>query len=196
MTETGFHALKQHIIQRLSAGLDPRFTYHNLAHTLDVLEQASRIASLEGISDERNLLLLKIAALYHDTGFLFTYRGHEEKSCEILEEDLGDKGFSKEEMDCMKGMIMATKIPQSPATLMEEIICDADLDYLGRDDFEPISESLKAEFLAYGIIREVAEWDPIQVSFFEKHHYFTSSSIRLRDPVKQDHLARLYQRTE
>ncbi len=195
MTEAGFQALEQTITQRLLAGLDTRLTYHNLAHTLDVLKQAAVIAVAEQVTNAHDLLLLRIAALYHDTGFLYTYQGHEEKSCEILEADLAGE-FSETDMALMKGMIMATKIPQSPATLLEEIICDADLDYLGRMDFEPISQSLKAEFLAYGVIQDNTEWDNIQISFFEKHHFFTGSSIIRRDPVKQQHLARLYQRTE
>ena len=85
-------------------------------------------------------------------------------------------------------MIMATKIPQSPATLPEMIICDADLDYLGRDDFESISNTLKTEFLIYGIIKDHDEWDRLQVSFFNSHQYFTKTSIRERCPVKLRHL--------
>src|SRR5678816_3445426 len=74
-------------------------------------------------------------------------------------------------------MIMATKIPQTPHTLLEQIICDADLDYLGRNDFEPISRSLYKEFLTYKIIPEDIIWDHIQIKFFESHHYFTGTSI-------------------
>lgn len=190
MTEPDFQALKANIIQRLS-GLDKRLTYHNLAHTLDVMEQAVRISVDESITDPEQLLLVKIAALYHDTGFLFTYRGHEEKSCEIARQDLADTDLTADQVDTITGMIMATKIPQSPANLMEEIICDADLDYLGRDDYPPISDHLKVEFLAYGIIREDKDWDPLQIDFFEKHRYFTRSSRALRAPRKQQYLAML-----
>jgi predicted metal-dependent HD superfamily phosphohydrolase len=190
MTEAGFQALKADIIQRLS-GLDARLTYHNLAHTLDVMEQAVRISVEESILDPRQLLLVKIAALYHDTGFLFTYRGHEEKSCEIARQDLAGTDLTADEVNTITGMIMATKIPQSPANLMEEIICDADLDYLGRDDYPPISDNLKVEFLSYGIIGVDKDWDPLQIDFFEKHRYFTRSSRTLRAPKKQQYLAML-----
>jgi uncharacterized protein len=189
MTEADFQTIKEIIVNRLSTGLDQRLTYHNLAHTLDVLTQASAISRDEMLIDPRQLLLIRIAALYHDTGFLYTYRGHEEKSCEIAMEDLSGTDLNEEELKQIRGMIMATKIPQSPANLMEEIICDADLDYLGREDFTPISNHLKTEFLEYGIIKNECDWDPLQIAFFEKHHYFTERSTKLRDPIKMEHLA-------
>ena len=118
MTHSDFQNLKQKIINRLSVGLDKRLTYHNLAHTLDVLEQAERIAIEEKLVDPHVLLLIKLAALYHDTGFLDTYRGHEERSCEIMLQDLGNNSLSAADLDTIQGMIMATKIPHHPANLM------------------------------------------------------------------------------
>jgi hypothetical protein len=94
----------------------------------------------------------------------------------------------------MSKMIMATKIPQTPATLPEMIICDADLDYLGRDDFDVISNSLKEEFLTYNIISNEPEWDQLQVRFFESHQYFTATSIKERCPAKGTYLEKLKQK--
>lgn len=194
MTESAFKDLEQLILQRLTKGLDRRLTYHNPNHTLDVLRQAERIAQEEGVKDEDGLMLLRIAALYHDTGFLDTYQGHEQRSCEIMREDLEKTGLNSQELDQICGMIMATKIPQSPTSLLEEILCDADLDYLGRPDFPPISQHLMHEFLEFGIIKDEAEWDPIQIGFFEKHQYFTRSSRSIRQPGKLAHLALLKSR--
>lgn len=192
MTESGFLDLKENFVQRLRSGLDERLTYHNLEHTLDVLKQAERIAREEQLSDPHTLLLIKIAALYHDSGFLDTYKGHEARSCEILMEDLGNTpSLSTADLEAIKGMIMATRIPQNPQNLMEQVICDADLDYLGRDDFPPISNALMEEFLVYGIIRDESEWDPLQISFFEKHQYFTNSSRTIRQPRKMEYLHQL-----
>jgi predicted metal-dependent HD superfamily phosphohydrolase len=191
MNETGFIAIEKAIIQRLREGLDPRLTYHNLAHTLDVLDQALRIALAENIKDPRQLLLIRVAALFHDTGFLYVYRGHEDTSCEIMEEAVKGTDLTSAEVEQIRGMIQATKIPQSPTNLMEQIICDADLDYLGREDFPIISNNLKKEFLEYGVIKQDADWDPLQISFFEKHRYFTRSSNEIRAPKKMERLALL-----
>lgn len=191
MTESGFQQLKEEILQRLHEGLDPKLTYHSLAHTKDVLQQAERIAISEKISDPRLLLLIKVAALFHDTGFLRVYKGHEEKSCEVLLETLDPELFEKAEFSIMTKMILATKLPQSPQSLPEKIICDADLDYLGRDDFELISSNLKKEFFVYGVVQTEREWNELQVRFFEKHVYFTETSNRERYPKKIQYLEKL-----
>ena len=181
-------------MSRLEKELDPRLGYHNLAHTIDVLKQAEKIASQEGVNDSRDLLLLKTAALFHDSGFLLVYKNHEEKGCEIASESLKNV-FGEEDIKKICGMIMATKIPQTPHTLLEQIICDADLDYLGRNDFEPISRSLYKEFLTYKIIPEDIIWDHIQIKFFESHHYFTGTSMSKRNEKKLKHLKILKERS-
>jgi predicted metal-dependent HD superfamily phosphohydrolase len=159
----------------MEENLEPNLTYHNLAHTEDVMEQVERIAIGEQVADQNDILLLKVAALFHDTGFLETYNNHEEKSVEIMKRHLVEGDLTNLEIERVMGMIMATKIPQSPTNPLEEIICDADVDYLGRDDFERISNSLKDEFLVYGVIKSEADWNPLQIRFFEMHAYFTET---------------------
>ena len=189
-----FKSIKLPILKRLENELDPRLGYHNLSHTLDVLEQAEVIAKQEKISDEHDILLLKTAAVFHDSGFLMVYKNHEEKSCEIALESLKNI-FSEDDIKKICGMIMATKIPQTPHNLLEQIICDADLDYLGRNDFEPISQNLYKEFIAFKIIPEDIIWDHIQIKFFESHHYFTGTSFSKRNGKKLKHLDILKERS-
>ena len=189
-----FTSIKQPILTRLENELDSRLGYHNITHTLDVLEQAEILAVQEKVTDKHDLLLLKIGAVFHDSGFLFVYKNHEEKSCEIASESLRNV-FSEEDIKKVCGMIMATKIPQTPNTLLEQIICDADLDYLGRNDFEPISRNLYKEFLTFKIIPEDIIWDHIQIKFFESHHYFTGTSISKRNGKKLKHLNILKERS-
>lgn len=191
MHEPEFLELKARVLRMLITGLDPRLTYHCYDHTVDVLRQAERIATDENITDKRLMLLIKVAALFHDTGFLYTYKDHEKKSCEILMETLDNSLCTAAEFDLMQGMIMATKVPQAPHSLPEMILCDADLDYLGRNDFELISEKLKEEFMVYGIIKNEEEWDKLQVKFFESHTYFTGSSVAKRQAIKMQHLETL-----
>jgi len=189
-----FTSIKQPILSRLEDELDSRLGYHNIAHTLDVLEQAEVIAIQEKVTDKHDVLLLKTAAIFHDSGFLFVYKNHEEKGCEIASESLKNV-FSEEDIKKVCGMIMATKIPQTPNTLLEQIICDADLDYLGRNDFEPISQNLYKEFIAFKIIPENIIWDHIQIKFFESHHYFTGTSMSKRNEKKLKHLNLLKERS-
>lgn len=191
MTESGFLKLKSKILQLLRTDLDPRLTYHCPEHTEDVLKQLERIAAAEKVTDKRLLLLMRIAALFHDTGFLRTYKGHESESFAVMLEHIGKGKLKASEVELIKGMIMATRLPQAPVNLPEMIICDADLDYLGRDDFEQISNSLKDEFLVYGVIKNEEEWNHLQVNFFNSHRYFTATSLRDRLPGKMQQLERL-----
>jgi uncharacterized protein len=191
MTESGFQQLEEEIFRKLHEGLDPKLTYHSVEHTKDVIQQAERIAISEKVSDARLLLLIKTACLFHDTGFLCAYKGHEEKSCQLMLEAINTKEFDTSELSMIENMILATKLPQLPNTLPEKIICDADLDYLGRGDFDVISGNLKREFFSYGIVRSEHEWDQLQVRFFENHVYFTDTSNKERYPVKMQNLEKL-----
>lgn len=180
--------IQEHVINRLNKGLSPTLTYHNVAHTLDVLKYVNEIAKLEGITNQADLLLLKVSALYHDIGFLSNYSGHEEVSCKMASEELVKFGFSNDQINKICGMIRATKVPQQPQNKLEEIICDSDLDYLGRDDFFIIGEGLYKEFLLQKIVTNEKEWNELQVRFLENHHYFTKSSKQNRHQAKQENL--------
>jgi uncharacterized protein len=191
MSTDSFPLIHHHVVHHLLSGLSEKLTYHNMQHTLDVLTQVQRIAKEEGMEDEEGLFLLKTAALYHDTGFLSEYNGNEEIGCRLARKDLPGFGLNEKQIDRVCDLIMATRVPQSPKNRAEEIICDADLDYLGQDDFELISDALRQEFLEFGIIHSNEEWYSRQIKFLETHKYFTESSRKHRNPVKCKHLEKL-----
>jgi len=132
--------------------------------------------------------LLLTAVLFHDSGFLISQKEHERLSCEIAAKHLPEYGYTPEQMTVIFGMIMATQIPQNPHNKLEQIICDADLDYLGREDFFTIGNKLFDELCMYGIIDSENEWNKLQVRFLEKHHYFTASAKKLRKDKKAANL--------
>lgn len=183
-------AISQKVYERLD-GLDAHLTYHCKAHTRDVELQSLAIAAREGVTDLNDLFCLQVAALYHDNGFLETYSHHEEASCQIFLKDALEFGISAVNQEVIMQLIMATKVPQQPHTHLEQIICDADLDYLGRDDFYRIGDTLRREFIHYGVVPDDAGWEKLQLKFLQSHRYHTLSSQQLREPVKQQHLAGL-----
>jgi len=184
-------AIQDHLFTILKEGLSPLLTYHNLDHTLDVTTQCMDIAKDEKITDTNSLLELHIACIYHDAGFLFIYNGHEEKGCEMAREQLPGFGVSAVMIENICEIIMATKMPQSPKNHLQQIICDADLDYLGREDFFAISDSLCKEVLAYKIVSSKKEWEERQLSFLQMHNYFTQTSQKRRGPGIIKHLQKL-----
>ncbi|TDB62289.1 HD domain-containing protein [Arundinibacter roseus] len=180
-----------YILKELQKNLSSSLYYHSLAHVLDVSDSAIRIALSEGITDPHSLALLRTAALFHDAGFMVTYDGHEDQGCQIVHEILPAYEYSTHDIQAVCGMIQATKIPQTPKNHLEEIICDADLDYLGRDDFSIIADQLFLELKERAIVPNKETWDLIQVRFMENHRYWTVTSLTDRAPRKQQHLEKL-----
>jgi uncharacterized protein len=191
MPNATYQEIQEYALRKLSQGLTEKHTYHHVKHTLDVLEQCIVIAGLEAVNAPEDLLLLKVGALYHDMGFLFTYQGHETKSCEIADADLAAFQFTNRQKRVILGLIKATQVPQKPQNKLEEIICDADLDYLGRPDFYLIGEGLYQEFLWQGIVTNALEWNRVQVQFLKNHCYFTTSSKKRREEQKQVYLEQI-----
>jgi uncharacterized protein len=183
-----YESVKKFILHKLERELDPRLTYHSVDHTLDVLESAVRLAEMENISQEE-IILLKTACLFHDSGMLVTYRGHEEASIEICRQTLPAYNYSKEETETICRMILTTKLPQCASDHLDKILCDADLDYLGRPDFFMIAHRLKYEWDVLDFHpTTLQEWYKIQQEFLSAHRYFTVSAIKLRQSIKMENL--------
>lgn len=182
-----FHRAKQYIINRLHSDLDRRLIYHDLEHTLRVYRNAERLCKSENVSDYDTLLVLT-AALYHDSGMLITYDDHEEASVKICEEKLPAFGYTLKEIETVTSLIRKTKIKEKSVCncVMEHIICDSDLDYLGRDDFFVRSTKLLLEWKLLHIHNySLSEWLNIQIDFLEEHQYYTETAKQLRDETKQ-----------
>jgi len=187
----GYIKLRREINKILKTRLPNKLYYHALHHTDDVLKVCNEYIRREKIKS-KDAKLLRIGALLHDIGFTETYDNHEAKGQEIAQELMGNLGFSQKDIDVVKGLIWATKIPQSPKNKLEKIICDADLDYLGRRDFYKISDQLFKELKLRGLLGNKKEWNQIQINFLEGHSYHTKFAIRKRQPVKEKRIAELY----
>jgi len=186
----------QYIINELTDRLSPLLTYHTVQHTLDVVEQAERIALAEGIDDAESLAILKTAAYYHDAGFMITYDEHEEEGCQLVRAALPQFDYMPTQIEQVCELIRATRIPQTPQSLLGKILCDADLDYLGRPDYSSISNTLLTEWLAFNRLPDSGRWLPIQLSFLGNHTYFTATNQQLREPAKQQALAAIRQQAD
>lgn len=184
-----FDQAKQYVLGRLTRELSPHLTYHSLIHTRDdVLPAAERLGRAAGLSDEEQLLL-RTAALFHDTGFLIDYRNHEHHSAGLAREKLPGFGYSPEQIEIICGIIGATRMPQSPNGLLQELMCDADLDLLGRRDFMRLNRELLKEVSHFAgkPIRD-DQWLRDQARFLREHQFFTTAARSLRAEGK-DHNA-------
>jgi uncharacterized protein len=186
-----FNAASGYILHRLRRELNPALSYHCADHTLDVLDATRRLAEAEKVETHAKLLL-ETAAVYHDAGMLVQYKDHEAASVVIAKQVLPGFGYSEPEILAIADLIMVTKLPQRPYDHLEQILCDADLDYLGRDDFYIHSFKLRLEWQVNGIRNTtLPEWLSIQINFLTEHQYFTPSAILLRNEKKMKHLAEI-----
>jgi len=176
---------------RLRTELPPRLSYHNAQHTEDdVLPAAVRLAKLSNMADP-DLRLLEVAAAFHDLGQIRTVLGHEQIGADIVSDVLPRYGFGPEEIERVSGMILATRLPQTPLSEEQAILCDADLDSLGREDFFATSKALWQEREACGMIIAWQTWLENQHRFLTDHHYFTPAARTLRDEGKRKNIALL-----
>jgi uncharacterized membrane-anchored protein YitT (DUF2179 family)/predicted metal-dependent HD superfamily phosphohydrolase len=185
-----FSILYDNIINQLEKNLPHHLTYHNAAHTIGVVEATEELAEAEGMEEEEKLLL-RTAALFHDTGFLRTYKNHEEASCQIARETLPGHGYSPSQVDAICSIIMATKLPYRPADKLQQIICDADLHYLGTNQYFSTAEKLFNEFKKEGQVKTHQEWLQKQVLFLGAHRFFTETARSRYSTNKEEHLKAL-----
>lgn len=186
VTKADFEGAESFLNRKLENEM-PRLDYHNIDHIKDVFNAALIIAKAEGLSED-DIKLLRVAVLLHDIGFIKSGKHHEQTGTEMTHNILPSFGFSEEQIEIICNMILATRLPQSPSTQLEKVLCDADLDYLGRDDFHPIATKLSHEMMKNGIVETEREWNLVQKTFFESHRYHTTYSKTNREPQKQKHL--------
>lgn len=186
-----FNSLKDLVLDKLKKELKPSLYYHNYQHTIDVCESVDRLAEMENIRGEE-LVLLQTAALFHDTGFIWRYDNNEELACQYARELLPKFNYSIDQTDYICSMIMATQIPQTPRDLMGMVLCDADLDYIGRGDFFITALRLHREW-SENSNRKITfkDWYLKQQSFIIQHEYFTESAKTLRNEKKQHNLSQV-----
>jgi len=176
------------ILDELSERLPDYLHYHCLNHTIDVSNVCNFYIDYYLISD-RVANLIRIAAVAHDYGYIFAPREHEERSIAEVRPMLTE--YSDKEIAVIDGLIRATKVPQKPQNLYEQILSDADLDYLGREDYPELSEGLYREFLYFGVVQNEADWLDVQIRFLESHQFHTDWAKANRSKRKQELLDRL-----
>jgi uncharacterized protein len=187
-----FAEARAYILERLKRELAADLYYHGIHHTMDVCNAVDELAEAENLKGE-SLTLLRTAALFHDSGFLKQYLNNEPAAVELARAELPAFDYSADQIEKIASIILSTSIPQKPVSHAAQIMCDADLDYLGRDDFFSISATLMQEWLAYGLISTEEEYNEKQVRFFTQHSYFTKTAIERREQKKQEHLLQIKQ---
>ncbi len=190
-----YNDLYQFVISELENKLAENLSYHNVDHTKKVIESVVYLAEKEGIS-ENDLMLLKTAALLHDVGFINGYLNHEVLGCEYAKKILPEYQYSTLEIEEICKMIMATKTPQNPKNDLSKILCDADVFYLGSNNYKTSSEKLYSELKEYGMLKTREDFHRREVDFLKTHRFFTKTAREERGPKKEENILYLEQNSQ
>jgi len=185
-----FMDIQEELLDILEQRLPENLYYHNIKHTIDVVTEVELIGWAEGLSEEE-ILILKLAALFHDSGHSVDYETHEEQSSKIASDILTHYQYPQDQVDVVCRLILSTKFPPSPKDKLEEVMCDSDLDYLGRSDFIPVSNTLYQELKERNLIGTLEEWNKKQLNFIKSHQYYTETARNLREVNKLSQIERL-----
>jgi len=186
----GYNMLRRKVLEILNSQLPKELSYHSIDHTLNVLKTCNNYIKREKIG-RHEAKLLRLGALLHDIGFIESNDNHEITGGHIAQKLMKSYGFLKKDIEIVVGLILVTRIPQTPKNQLEKIICDCDLDYLGRSDFYTISNQLFMELKSMAVINSKREWNKIQIKFLEAHNYHTKFALKNRQPRKETRIAEL-----
>lgn len=165
-----------------------RFQYHNLKHTLLVVEKCCYLAQLEDLS-EREHELLELAAWLHDFGYLFSYSRHEERSAKMARKILTHFGYGKEDIETVQATILSTQINAKPNNEMQKIIKDADFYHFSCGTFYELSMKLWWEItLLTGKQIDTYDWCEQTLDLMLKHQYYTQYGAAVLEVGKQQNI--------
>ncbi|PWK78261.1 putative metal-dependent HD superfamily phosphohydrolase [Mucilaginibacter oryzae] len=186
--------VKQYVISYFDLHHDPDLVYHNLRHTKDVVAAATQIANHYQLSDE-DFFAVVSAAWFHDTGYFTDKTDHEAKSAGLAGHFLKQHKVEQPVIDKVNGCIQATRMPQNPTDLLQQILCDADLFHLGTDDFKEKSKLLRKEMEAFKKTEiDKDQWRTYNIEFLQGHDYYTDYCRLLLNDQKQKNLQKLVEK--
>ena len=174
--------------------------YHDADHTLHptrgVVAAANSIAMSENISEHDRELLIT-AAYFHDTGYIREYDKNEPIAARMAGRILKLIGYKPDEIEKVQKMILATDLEVEPKTHAEKILCDADLDHFGREDFFKLDGKLREGRRARGLdVSDDVKWYKGTRAIITNHQYYTQSQKKLREKEKQKNIQRLLKKLE
>ncbi|MCW3091149.1 MAG: phosphohydrolase [Ferruginibacter sp.] len=188
--------VKQYVLSYFAVNGKKRLFYHDLKHTETVVASVKQISAHYQLNEQDHFIAVA-AAWFHDMAYCMAGEAnmHELKSAALAGEFLKEKGVDDSIVTAIKNCVLATKMPQHPTTLVEQILCDADLFNLGTDDFSTRNKLMRKEYEATSnthVSKE--EWRKGTIKLLQSHHYHTDYCQDLLNKKKQENLEKLLQK--
>lgn len=187
--------VKQNAVNYFNAKADQKLVYHNLAHTESVVSNARQIGRHYQLS-EKEFFIVITAAWFHDAGYINGGPAdHEIRGGALAAAFLKEHQVDDETIQAIRQCILATRMPQSPASLLDQILCDADLFHFGTDDFAERNKLMRKETESrLGRQISKSDWRKSTIVFMEAHRFQTDYCRNLLEDKKKQNLKRLKQK--
>lgn len=191
MTNTLIKKSTDFVSGLLEHKLPEKIVYHDFTHTNEVIEMCRKLGETSKLSPW-DMEILILAAIFHDSGYIFTIDGHEQKSAEIAAEFLKENGCPEDKISKITSCILATSMPQNPKNSLEEIICDADLSHFGRKNFFERIDLLRFELeFTKGLVFSDAEWLKSNIDMLISHPFRTKAAQAELNERRTENLLKL-----
>ncbi len=191
-TETPIIAAAEQYVKRFyDEHFQGNLPFHDYRHFENVVNAVQLIGEAYELQ-EQDLEVLRLAAWFHDLGYFESPEGHEAKSAALAGAFLQDQDYPEAHIEQVKACILATRLPQSPETLLQQILCDADLSHLGNAHYWDRCGRLRQEMaIARGIVMSDPEWVEFEINFLMQHSYHTDVARELFNEQKLKHIKQL-----
>lgn len=190
MNDNIYKKVAQHVTGLFEEYPHPNLVYHSIEHTEKVVDRVQEIAAHYQLNDN-DMLTVYVAAWFHDTGHLFAeIAKHEEKSIELMREFMSQHQADETLITNIENCIKATKMPQEPKGLLEEIVCDADTYHFGTKEFKKTNKLVKEEYELRNYTTYTLDWEKNTLDLLEQHVFFTSYCQVLLNEGKQKNIER------
>ena len=190
-TDNLYKKTEQYVTDLFNDNENADLVFHNLKHTIQVVERTKEIAGHYYLSED-DMLAVYIAAWFHDTGYLFTDpEHHEEKSVELMQDFMKAHAVDEKLTATTEACIMATRSPRQHDNLLKEIICDADTYHLGTKEFKDVDKKVREEYTLKGTELNEKEWVAKTTELLNAHQFYTKYCIDLLEKGKQKNMKRL-----
>lgn len=187
---------EQYVTGLFHDNIKPELIFHNLAHTTDVVDRTKEIAGHYYLS-ETDMLIVYVAAWFHDTGYLFTdAEHHEEKSVELMQEFMKEYAPDEKLVEKIKDCILATRLPCKHNSLLFQIICDADTYHLGTKEFKNSNQLVWEEYKLKDPALVEKDWAVKTIDLLKSHEFYTKYCKDLLDKRKNKNMKKLKKKSE
>jgi predicted metal-dependent HD superfamily phosphohydrolase len=188
--------IENHASGLIQNDLDSKYTYHNLAHTQNVVMHCRLLAEEAELTELETERLL-IAGWFHDTGYIQGHKDHESRSIKYAKAFLLEKHYDADGIEVVCQAIVDTKYPQKPQSKLGEYLCDADLSGLGSEDYLQSTGNLRKEMAeTCALFSPDGDWLADEIKFLSNHQYITEEGRKLFEPKKQKNIEKLKQMQE